>query len=52
MTTSVGRIVQISGPVVDVEFPGALPAISDALTVDFTVLDKRVTLTLEVRGVS
>ena len=29
-----GRIIQISGPVVDVEFPaGKLPAIKEALTV-------------------
>jgi F-type H+/Na+-transporting ATPase subunit beta len=49
MASNVGTVVQISGPVVDVEFPGRLPAISDALTVDFTVLDKPVTLTLEVQ---
>src|SRR5207245_693826 len=29
-----GRIVQIIGPVVDVEFPGALPAIYSALAVE------------------
>ena len=27
------RIVQVAGPVVDVEFPDALPAIYNALTV-------------------
>jgi F0F1-type ATP synthase beta subunit len=32
-----GRIVQVLGPVVDVEFPGALPAIYSALSVDYTV---------------
>ena len=32
-----GKIVQIIGPVVDVEFPGRLPAIYDALTVEFSV---------------
>ena len=32
-----GRIIQIIGPVVDVEFPGQLPAIYDALTVEFNV---------------
>jgi F-type H+-transporting ATPase subunit beta len=44
-----GKIVQIIGPVVDVEFPGDLPAIYNALTVDFTVLGKTVKLTLEVQ---
>ncbi|MBU6409635.1 MAG: F0F1 ATP synthase subunit beta [Verrucomicrobia bacterium] len=32
-----GKIVQIIGPVVDVEFPGAPPPIYNALTVDFEV---------------
>jgi F-type H+-transporting ATPase subunit beta len=31
-----GKIVQIIGPVVDIEFTGQLPAIYNALTVDFT----------------
>src|SRR5665213_2032705 len=44
-----GKIVQIIGPVVDVEFPGQLPAIYNALTVNFTVLDQPVKLTLEVQ---
>ncbi|MEI9865601.1 MAG: hypothetical protein WDN00_13845 [Limisphaerales bacterium] len=30
-----GKIVQIIGPVVDVEFAGQLPAIYNALTVDY-----------------
>ncbi|MGD0745248.1 MAG: hypothetical protein ABSA45_08850, partial [Verrucomicrobiota bacterium] len=30
-----GRIIQIIGPVVDVEFTGELPAIYNALTVEF-----------------
>jgi F0F1-type ATP synthase beta subunit len=30
-----GKVVQIAGPVVDVEFPGALPPIHNALTVDY-----------------
>ena len=30
-----GKIVQVIGPVVDVEFPDPLPAIYNALTVDF-----------------
>ncbi len=45
-----GKIVQIIGPVLDIEFTGALPAIYNALTVDFTppggVLTK---LTLETQ---
>ena len=32
-----GKIVQVIGPVVDVEFPGQLPAIYNALTVEFEV---------------
>ena len=44
-----GTIVQVVGPVVDVEFPGALPAIYNALTVDYTVQDQPMTLTLEVQ---
>jgi F-type H+-transporting ATPase subunit beta len=46
---NMGRIVQISGPVVDVEFPESLPAINNALTVDFTVLGQSSRLTLEVQ---
>src|ERR1700677_831076 len=34
---SKGKIVQIIGPVVDVEFPESVPAIYNALTVDFEV---------------
>ena len=38
-----GKIVQIIGPVVDVEFSdGQLPAIYNALTVNFTVLGQAV----------
>jgi F-type H+-transporting ATPase subunit beta len=44
-----GKIVQVIGPVVDVEFPGALPAIYNALTVDFTVQGQTTKLTLEVQ---
>src|SRR5437899_6534130 len=45
-----GKIVQVIGPVVDVEFPGQLqlPAIYNALTVEFAVLGKTTRLTLEV----
>jgi hypothetical protein len=35
-----GTIVQVDGPVVDVAFPDALPAITNALTVEYTVLDR------------
>jgi F-type H+-transporting ATPase subunit beta len=44
-----GTIVQVDGPVVDVAFPDTLPAITNALTVEYTVLDHPVTLTLEVQ---
>jgi F-type H+-transporting ATPase subunit beta len=44
-----GTIVQINGPVVDVEFPSALPAIYNALSVEYRVQNEPVTLTLEVQ---
>ena len=44
-----GRVVQIVGPVVDVEFPDARPAIFNALTVEYEVQRKPVKLTLEVQ---
>jgi F-type H+-transporting ATPase subunit beta len=44
-----GTIVQVVGPVVDVEFPGPLPAIYNALSVNYRVQDQPVTLTLEVQ---
>lgn len=43
-----GKIVQIIGPVVDVEFPGELPSLFNALTVEFPVWGKTTKLTLEV----
>ncbi len=47
---SKGKIVQIIGPVVDVEFSGTLPAIYNALTIDFTPPGGAATkLTLEVQ---
>jgi len=50
MHMNTGHIVQVVGPVVDVAFPGAsLPAISNALTVDYTVGEQPVHLTLEVQ---
>jgi F-type H+-transporting ATPase subunit beta len=44
-----GTIVQVVGPIVDVEFPEALPAIYNALSVECTVESRPVTLTLEVQ---
>ncbi len=45
-----GKIVQIIGPVVDVEFTGALPAIYNALTVEYDLPGQGKTkLTLEVQ---
>jgi len=47
---NVGKIVQVIGPVVDVEFSdGQLPALYNALTVDYTVNGKPARLTLEVQ---
>src|SRR5438477_4445105 len=43
-----GKIVQVIGPVVDVEFPDPLPAIYNALTVDYKVQGQGIKLTLEV----
>ncbi len=48
-----GKIVQIIGPVVDVEFPGQLPAIYNALTVEYNVPGAaRAKQTLEVATAS
>src|SRR6185312_13585868 len=44
-----GRIVKVLGPVVDVEFPEALPGIYNALTVEYTVQDQPAKVTLEVQ---
>jgi len=46
---SIGRIVQVAGPVVDVEFPEALPGIYNALSVEYKIKDQPVKLTLEVQ---
>jgi len=46
---SIGKIVQVVGPVVDVEFSDALPGIYNALTVEYKVQDQPVNLTLEVQ---
>src|SRR6202522_1117012 len=49
-TASVGKIVQVIGPVVDVEFSdGHLPSLLNALTVDYTLGGKPARLTLEVQ---
>ena len=44
-----GTIVSVVGPVVDVEFPDALPAIHNALSVECTVQDRPLHVTLEVQ---
>ena len=45
-----GKIVQVIGPVVDVEFPDQLPAIYNALTVEYELpLQGKTKLTLEVQ---
>ncbi|HEX3720657.1 MAG TPA: F0F1 ATP synthase subunit beta [Verrucomicrobiae bacterium] len=45
-----GKIVQVIGPVVDIEFPDSLPSIYNAVTVDFDVPGAGKTkLTLEVQ---
>ena len=44
-----GKIVQVIGPVVDIEFPDAVPDIYNALTVEYKVDDQPIKLTLEVQ---
>ena len=44
-----GKIVQVIGPVVDVEFDGQLPAIYNALTVEYPLQGQKARLTLEVQ---
>ena len=44
-----GKIVQVAGPVVDVEFPAALPGIYNALSVEYKIKDQPAKLTLEVQ---
>src|SRR5499433_725987 len=48
-TMSTGKIVQVVGPVVDVEFPDKLPGIYNALTVEYKVQDETAKITLEVQ---
>ena len=44
-----GRVVRVSGPVVDVEFQDALPPIYNALTVECRVQNQPTKMTLEVQ---
>src|SRR6266496_1577238 len=44
-----GKIVQVIGPVVDVAFTEKLPALYNALTIDYTVQGVPTKLTLEVQ---
>ena len=44
-----GKIVKVLGPVVDVEFPEALPAIYNALTCEFKVQNEPTKVKLEVQ---
>ncbi|MBI4661267.1 MAG: F0F1 ATP synthase subunit beta [Verrucomicrobia bacterium] len=44
-----GKIVQVIGPVVDVEFPDKLPNIYNALTVEYSQMGRTTKLTLEVQ---
>src|SRR5262249_49293591 len=46
---STGTVVQGNGPGGDVEVAGALPAIYNALSVEYRVQNEPVTLTLEVQ---
>ncbi len=50
MSDNIGKIVQVLGAVVDVQFDSKrMPAIYQALVVEFTVSDRPVKLTLEVQ---
>src|SRR5712692_4709110 len=49
MNMNKGKIVKISGPVVDVEFSQAIPGIYNALIVECKVQGQPVKLTLEVQ---
>jgi F-type H+/Na+-transporting ATPase subunit beta len=44
-----GRVVQVVGPVVDVEFPDGRPGLYNALTCEYQVQQEPVKLTLEVQ---
>src|SRR5437588_1177754 len=49
MNMNKGKIVKVLGPVVDVEFPGTLPGIYNALTCEYSVEEKPAKITLEVQ---
>src|SRR5947207_836971 len=49
MNMNKGKIVKVLGPVVDVEFPGTLPGIYNALTCEYKVNREPVTAVLEVQ---
>jgi len=45
-----GKVIQVIGPVVDVHFPEPLPAIYNALTIEYDLpLQGKTKLTLEVQ---
>jgi len=44
-----GKVVQVAGPVVDVEFRDSLPGIYNALSVEYKIDGEPVKLTLEVQ---
>lgn len=44
-----GKIIQVNGPVVDIEFPDSLPRIYNALTVEIKSVDPPTKITLEVQ---
>jgi len=46
---NIGKVIQVAGPVVDVEFSGPLPAIYNALKCDYPVDGQPQSLTLEVQ---
>jgi len=46
----VGKVIQVIGPVVDVDFADGLPPVNDALEVNYEVEGKKVKLVLEVAG--
>ena len=46
----VGKVIQVIGPVVDVDFTDGLPPVNDALEVNYVVEGKSVKLVLEVAG--
>jgi F-type H+/Na+-transporting ATPase subunit beta len=49
MNMNKGKIVKVTGPVVDVEFPEGLPGIYNALTVEYKVQNQPARITLEVQ---